>query len=343
MKSFLLLAFLAAIRPVESAFQRVGTFYVCSQLSPTCNTNVTTNAEIVTASADGNTLIYTDGLYGKIGFVNIVDPTNPIAAGVIDFAPFEPTSVVTRGGLALAAINTSPNFTAPSGFLAVIDIATRTILTNITLPGQPDCITATSTLIAIAIENERDENLNGGNLPQFPTGSVVIINSTSQDPTTWTLINVNVTGLPNVDFAQDAEPEYVAINGLGVVAVTLQENNAVVLIDSAGTVLASYGLGNATVSQVDTVEEKNLIVQNRTINKRREPDGITWIDNIYFATANEGDFAAGGTRGFTIFDSRNGTVVYDSGNEIEWLVARIGNHNEVSLFVTMTTTVEYTR
>jgi hypothetical protein len=331
MKTFVLLCLWSVVGRSHAAFQRVGTFFICSQISPTCNTSTVTNAEIVTATEDGNTLLYTDGLSGKIGFVNIADPTNPTGLGTVDFAGTEPTSVVVRGGLALAAINTSPNFTNPSGFLAVINITSRVVVRSITLPGQPDCVTQSGNVVAIAMENERNETLNGGNIPQLPAGSVVLIDVTNPDPASWNIQNVDITNLPNVDFASDPEPEYISINSAGVVAVTLQENNAVVLLSTNGTILSSFNLGIANVSQVDTVEEKNLILQNGSISKRREPDGIAWIDNTYFATANEGDFSNGGTRGISIFDSRNGSVVYDSGNEIEWLVARIGNYNEVRL------------
>jgi hypothetical protein len=42
----------------SALFQRIATFPICSQIEANCNTNTTTVAEIVTASNDGNTLIY---------------------------------------------------------------------------------------------------------------------------------------------------------------------------------------------------------------------------------------------------------------------------------------------
>ena len=335
MKAFYLLCLLNLVSQSNAAFQRVGTFFICSQISPTCNTSTVTTAEIVTATDDGNTLLYTDGTFGKIGFVNITDPTKPTAIGTVDFTGSEPTSVVVRGGLALAAINTSPNVANPSGYLAVINITSRLIVRSITLPGQPDCVTQSGNVIAIAMENERNDSNEV--LPQLPAGSVVLIDATNPDPATWIVNNINVSNLPNVDFASDPEPEFISINSAGVVAVTLQENNAIVLLSTNGTILSSFSAGIANVSQVDTVEEKNLVNQNSAISKRREPDGIAWIDNTYFATANEGDFNAGGSRGFSIFDSRNGSVVYDSGYELEWILARVGNYNEVGHVLPVTT------
>jgi hypothetical protein len=61
-------------------------------------------------------------------------------------------------------------------------------------------------------------------------------------------------------------------------------------------------------------------------NRPREPDGVTWINLAYFATADEGDLN-GGTRGFTVFDT-TGRIVYASGNELETLAAQVGHFPE---------------
>jgi hypothetical protein len=320
---------------VDAAFNRISTFFPCSQIIANCNTSQASNAEIVAASVDGGLLIYTDGEYGKIGFVNIADPANPLPAGLVDVAPGEPTSVAVRGNYVLAAVNTSPDFVNPSGHLAVIDITSRTIVRNITLPGQPDSIVTFGSIAAIAIENERDEDFNGGAIPQLPAGSVVIVNTTSSNPADWTTINVDVTGLPNVNFNTDPEPEYVAINSEGVIAVTLQENNAIVLINgTSGAVISSYSQGTTSLTEIDTVRESsstNLILQvNNSSNIERQADGITWVDDRYFATADEGDIGTGGSRTFTIFDSTNGAVVYSSASFLEHLVVRIGHYPNVS-------------
>ncbi|UJS22993.1 hypothetical protein [Thiothrix winogradskyi] len=61
-------------------FNRVASFPVCLQLDADCNVADTTAAEIVTASTDGMTLIYSDSPSKSIGFVDITDPTKPKAA-----------------------------------------------------------------------------------------------------------------------------------------------------------------------------------------------------------------------------------------------------------------------
>jgi hypothetical protein len=328
MKVLLVLSVFMTICSVRAAssFQRVGRFYVCSQIDDKCNTSTETSAEIVAASDDGNTIVYTDSPYRKIGFVNITDPKNPTKIGLIDTAPGEPTSVAVRGAYALVAINTSPNFTHPSGYLAVVEIATRQVVRNITLPGQPDSVTVNKlkTKAAIAIENERNEALP---MPQLPAGSVVLLDVSDNDPNVWTLINVDLTNL-SVLFNTDPEPEYVAFNDNDSIVVTLQENNGIAIIASDGSILNSFLAGNATVTEIDN-GIPSYVSQNFTIDRRREPDGVTWIDNFNFATADEGDLF-GGSRGFTIFNANSGAVVFEIGNKLEWIAAQIGNYPEVS-------------
>ena len=65
--------------PGGAPFQRIASFPVF------LNTSVDEDAaaEIVAASPDGNTLVYTDGETEALGFVDITDPANPTAAGIV--------------------------------------------------------------------------------------------------------------------------------------------------------------------------------------------------------------------------------------------------------------------
>jgi TRAP-type mannitol/chloroaromatic compound transport system substrate-binding protein len=100
-----------------SVFNRISTFFVFE------NTAVEneTVAEIVAASQDGNLLIYTDSATENVGFVDITDAANPVAAGTQAMGG-EPTSVAVSGQYALVAVNTSESFVNPSGRLKVIDL-----------------------------------------------------------------------------------------------------------------------------------------------------------------------------------------------------------------------------
>ena len=120
-------------------FNRIAAFPVCLQLDATCDVDDTTAAEIVAASEDGLTLIYSDSPMEQVGFVDITDPSKPSGLGVLALAG-EPTSVAVRGDFALVGVNTSADFIDVSGALAVVDIASRSIVRSIDLGGQPDSV-----------------------------------------------------------------------------------------------------------------------------------------------------------------------------------------------------------
>jgi hypothetical protein len=310
-------------------FNRMATFAVCSQVGASCEDSTPTAAEIVAASEDGMTLVYTNSLKGEVGFVDIVDPAAPKALGRLAMGG-EPTSVTVLGAHALVAVNTSQNFINASGKLVVVDIAKRSVVTEIQLGGQPDSVARSKDgkYVAVVIENERDEKLGNGAPPQAPSGYLTIVDSVGA-PATWTTRVVELKSLATL-FPEDAEPEYVSINDDNVAVVTLQENNHIVLVDlPTGKVTKHFSAGAVTLSQVDLTDapRPNIVSLTQTQASRlREPDGVTWFSKTQFATANEGDLT-GGSRGFTIFNS-DGTVAYDAGNTLEHLVARIGHTND---------------
>ena len=81
-------------------FQRISTFNICEQIDPTCNTDIATNAETVWYYENkvDNTfrLVYSNSESENIGFVDISDPTNPIAIGEVPLGG-EPTTVRVIG------------------------------------------------------------------------------------------------------------------------------------------------------------------------------------------------------------------------------------------------------
>ena len=159
----------------------------------------------------------------------------------------------------------------------------------------------------------------------MPPGFVVVFDTMNGNPSAWTQTDVAMTGLSGVLHPEDPEPEYVDINDDNLAVVTLQENNAIVLIDLVTkTVTNSFSAGQVVLTNVDIIEEKALIKQDATITSVREPDGVAWADADHFITANEGDMN-GGARGFTIFH-KNGSIVFESGSEMEHMTAAIGHY-----------------
>src|SRR5262245_14671423 len=90
----------------EPVFNRVASFPVAQNLPADKDKLAATSAEIITATEDGMTLIYSDSPLGAIGFIDITDPKAPKAGGAL-MMNGEPTSVTTAAGKALVAVNTS--------------------------------------------------------------------------------------------------------------------------------------------------------------------------------------------------------------------------------------------
>lgn len=306
----------------QRLFKRIATFPVFQNT----DVNDETVAEIVTSANSGNLLVYTDSATEKIGFVDITDPANPVADGTVDLSG-EPTSVGVLGRFALACVNTSADFVNTSGELAVIDLDSRTIVRTIALGGQPDAIAISPNgrYAAIAIENERDEDLGSGEPPQAPAGFVVIVDLVG-GVQNWSTRTVDLVGVPDL-FPNDPEPEFVDINALNVAVVTLQENNHIVLISlPTGDIIADFPAGTVDLSNVD-INENDLIEQDSSLlSVPREPDAVAWTSPFTFATADEGDLF-GGSRGFTTY-YLDGTTLFEADNTIEHLAARIGHYPE---------------
>lgn len=309
----------------RKTFRRIATFPVFE------NTSIDTEtvAEIVASAEGGNLLLYTDSENENIGFVDISDPYNPQPDGTVAVGG-EPTSVAVVGRFALAAVNTSADFVNVSGQLEIIDIASRSVVRVIQLGGQPDSVAVSPNgrFAAVAIENERDEDLGDGRPPQLPGGFVVIVDIKGRNnPANWTTRNVSLTGLEGMKFPNDPEPEFIDINKANVAVVTLQENNHIVLIHlPSGRIVHHFPAGEVDLGEIDTVENSLIELNSQLFNVPREPDAVQWTALGEFATADEGDLDGGG-RGFTLFGAR-GRVRFTSGASVEHIVARLGHYPE---------------
>jgi sugar lactone lactonase YvrE len=323
------------------SFGHVGTFTVADNLPAGSPADTVTSAEIIDETIDGRTLVSTDSPTGRIGFIDISDPANPRPKGSLDVGG-EPTSVATAGIWSLVAVNTSASFTDPSGELLVVDPRTQRVVTRIALAGQPDSVAVSpdGRYAAIVIENERDEDLNDGLLPQAPAGTLQVLDL--RGPFwRWAsqLRTVDLTGIAQTA-PSDPEPEYADINRRNEAVVSLQENNHLAVVDlRRAKVTRHFSAGSVALEDVDATEEElgpqgaGLIELTDDLpERRREPDSVQWIDDDTFATANEGDYedengVAGGSRSITLFNSR-GHVEWESGEDFEHEVVRAGHFPE---------------
>lgn len=318
---------LAAAPAHAEMFNRIATFHVVDNLPADADPEAGTVAEIITATPDGMTLVYTDSPGKRIGFVDIADPKAPTAAGIAALDG-EPTSVVVAGGNALVGVVTSESKASPSGHVAVVNVASKAVVATCDLGGQPDSLakSADGAFLAVVIENERDEELNDGVIPQLPGGNLTILPLVDGAPDCAAKVVVDLAGLAAVA-PEDPEPELVDINAANQAVVTLQENNHIAIVDLAtGKVTASFTAGTVDLAGIDTEKDAVIALTGSMSGVAREPDAVQWIDDDRFVTANEGDYE-GGSRGFTIFRT-DGAVDYDSGTEFEHIVVRLGHYPE---------------
>lgn len=310
----------------EMVFNRVASFATPDNMAEGEDRARATSAEIITVTEDGMTLIYSDSPLGVIGLVDITDPRAPKPLGNIAMGG-EPTTTVVDGGMAMVGVNTSDSYTNPSGKLVTVDIAAKKVVAECELGGQPDSVAKSKdgAFIAVAIENERDEEVNDGDLPQMPAGFVVRLPVKDGAVECAGMQKIDVTGLVDVA-GDDPEPEFLSFNDAGEIVVSLQENNAFVVIGADGKVAGHFSAGTVDLAGVDTKKNGRLDFTGAVEGVAREPDGVKWIDNDHFVAANEGDWK-GGSRGFTIWN-KDGTVVYESGASLEMAIAAIGHYPE---------------
>lgn len=322
-----LLALSAALPALaEANFNRIASFATPLNMAAGEDTARPTSAEIITASPDGMTLVYTDSPLGVIGLVDITDPAKPKPLGNVEMGG-EPTTAHFIGNRVFAAVNTSESKAKPSGKLVTVDPATRKVVAECDLGGQPDSVAAApdGSFLAIAIENERDEDLNDGELPQMPAGYLVRLPVKDGAADCAALQKIDVTGLAEIA-PEDPEPEFVDINAKGEIVLTLQENNHVVVVGSDGKILHHFSAGSVNLEGIDSKKNGRLDFTSKRDGALREPDGVKWIDDDHFAIANEGDYK-GGARGWTIL-AEDGTVVWESGASLERAIAAIGHYPE---------------
>ncbi|BBX88381.1 esterase-like activity of phytase family protein [Mycolicibacterium boenickei] len=330
--------------PAQDRYHRTATYPVYLNKPAQDPVDKETVAEISTVTPDGNTVIYTDAAAKRIGFLDITDPAKPIGKGTLSLTELghkddQPTSVAAVNDHVLVVVDTTGgDFAHPSGRVDIVRISDRTRVHSIDLGGQPDSIAISpdGSFAAIAMENQRNEEFappgkEEGDLPQPPTGFVQLIDLKGA-PDTWTPrkvdFDVDDARQAGLDTPEDLEPEYVSINSRGQVAVTLQENNGIAVIDGrTGTVTKIFSAGSQSVTGIDTKEDAAIDQTGSIKDTPREPDAIGWIGDDYFATANEGDWK-GGTRGWTIFNADTGKVVWDAGNSFEQFAVRTGLHIE---------------
>jgi hypothetical protein len=254
--------------------------------------------------------------FGTVEVIDLADPHNPTVVASWS-VPGVPNSVTTRAGVVAIAVGATPR-TSP-GQVQFRDALTGALLSQVTVGSNPDMLTFSPNgqLLLVANEGEPSDEYSID-----PEGTVSIIriactasHVTQADVTTVALAadtplvhadSIRKFG-PNATLSQDIEPEYITVSHDSRKAwVTLQENNAVGVIDLPGARFEkivglgfkSWNEGNNRLDASDRDGPSNgprLNIQPWPVYGMYQPDAIRSYrvkGRTYLITANEGDARA---------------------------------------------------
>lgn len=282
-------------------------------------------AEITAFDATTGRLFVVNGAKQTVDVLDLRDPKAPQLVGTINVASLGAgvNSVAAHDGLIALAIEAAPK-TNP-GVVALYNASNLLQLEVLAVGALPDMLTFTPDGRYLLVANEGEPNSYG--LPDSvdPEGSVSVITVNRGGKSMVATADfksfngregeLRAQGIrlygPGATAAKDLEPEYIAVNDSGTTAyVTLQENNAVAVVDIAGAkVLSIKPLGfknhNASGMGLDASDEDGGVNTNTgtpaikiapyPVKGMYMPDAIaayTVNGETYLITANEGDARA---------------------------------------------------
>ena len=257
----------------------------------------------------------------RLDVVDISNPESPVLFRTADLGG-KPNSVAVHAGIVAVAVEGAEK--TDLGNVQFFNTSGDK-LNQVTVGSLPDMVTFSPDGHWLLVANEGEPNsYNNVTVPSVdPVGSVSVIEMT---PNVVDLVQSNVRNAtfsasisqdnpssirkygPNASFAQDMEPEYIAVSQDSSTAwVTLQENNAIAILDiGTATFTKIVGLGfkdhlhptnKLDASDRDTaVDNKNvkdgIVMRNWPVLGMYEPDAIASYQvngETLLVMANEGD------------------------------------------------------
>jgi hypothetical protein len=247
----------------------------------------------------------------RLDVIDISNPASPVLAFTIPVGG-QPNSVDICKGIVAVAVESSPK-TVP-GKVEFFDTAGKALGT-VDVGALPDMVTFTPNCRYALVANEGEPNSYNQADSVDPEGSVSVIDLRrgvsravvrTADFTDWILKldreSIRAFG-PNATFAQDMEPEYIAVSDDSRFAwVTVQEANAIVTLDiEHARFLTITGLGaknhNVPGNALDPSDRDGGIhIANWPVWGMYQPDAIAYFKFAGFLpfliVANEGDARA---------------------------------------------------
>jgi len=282
-------------------------------------------AEITAFDPASKRLFVVNGANGSVDVLDLSNPASPKLLGTISVAAIGGgvNSVAIHDGLVALAVEAKVK-TSP-GVVAFYNAADLKLLHTVQVGALPDMVTFTPDGKTLLVANEGEPNSYGLADSVDPEGSVSIIAVNRTGTSTVATANfkefigkeaalrsagIRIFG-PGANAAQDIEPEYIAVSADGKTAyVTLQENNAIAIVDIAAakiTSLKPLGLKNHNLAGagMDASDEDGgtntnsgtpaIKIGPQPVQGMYLPDGIAsfTVKGVnYLITANEGDARA---------------------------------------------------
>ncbi|MFN9595574.1 MAG: choice-of-anchor I family protein [Bacteroidota bacterium] len=274
-------------------------------------------------------LFSVNGSNGNIDIINLSDPSTPSLISSISMTSFggKANSVDFKNGTLAAAVEGLVK--TDNGKVIFFD-ANGNYMNQVTVGALPDMLTFTpnGSKLVVACEGEPSADYTID-----PIGVIAVIDSVQQiatlNQTHVTLLDFsayNTTGVsgvraygPNANFAQDMEPEYVAVSKNSQKAwVTLQENNAMAEVNLATKrIVRVWPLGfkdhNVAGNGMDASDRSGSVLINTwPVKGMYQPDAAVsynYLGQPFIVTANEGD-----AREYTTFveAARMNSITLDS-------------------------------
>ncbi|NNG10900.1 MAG: alkaline phosphatase [Arenibacter sp.] len=259
-------------------------------------------AEISAFDPESKKLFIVNPVENEVSVWDIASPSSPNELSSISLSGTPNSVDVHDGMLAVAVENANKQM---DGTVQTYDAATQTLINTYNVGALPDMVTFSPDGKYIISANEGEPN---DDYTVDPEGSVSVIEVDGNEINTlyftaFTEASVGngfrVFG-PNASFAQDVEPEYIAVSDDSKYAyVSLQENNGMAVVDLKSMTISSvFGLGTKDYSlsnnMMDASNRDDIVgnFQNWPVSGFYMPDAITYTElngTPYIISANEGD------------------------------------------------------
>jgi DNA-binding beta-propeller fold protein YncE len=326
------------------------------EFKPLATYQVAGTAEVLTATTDGQLLLYTNPARGSVDIVDISAPATPAVLASVSL-PGTPTSVAVSpdGAWALATVYLAAGLegTAASnphypGALTLIDLrtpASAAVVAMIGVGHQPQSVAVTRSgpnmYALVAIENapvlqgDQPDAMADVSLP----GSVQIISFDPDRPANYRVAALDLSRdrltRAGVLAPADPQPKHIAVSGdQTLAAAALRGNNGIVIFEPYNLEIKRlFGAGMVTDRLADRQSEQQTeptetnpadALAEQPAGGQRAPVGLAFSpDGRFVLSADAGESAVTGGRGFSVW-TLEGEHVWDDGGELERRAAEQG-------------------